>query len=71
MLVSYYVKNKPFDDTWSNIIETFNEVCLYTLTILYLQFTDYVSSYSIRWYVGYVCIAIILLNFFVNIILLL
>jgi hypothetical protein len=71
LLTCYYINNKPFIENKINKIEIFNEICLYFICVAYLLFTDYENDYNAKWSIGFACIFFIVINFIVNVILLL
>jgi hypothetical protein len=51
-----------------NGMEIFNELCIYATCILFYLFTDYLDNPIYKWNIGWAQIAIVGLNFVVNII---
>jgi large-conductance mechanosensitive channel len=71
VILVYYIHMSPYSKISQNRIEIFNESCLYMIIVSFFIFTDYESTYDMKMYLGYSCVLGILLNFLINIILLL
>ncbi len=49
-------------------MELFNESCIFTTTVIFYLFTDYVDDSLTKWNAGWMQVALILFNFLVNVI---
>ncbi len=65
--VLYLIQVKPYKDRSTNLNEIFNECCVLTSSYTLFLFTDWIDNMRVREYNGYLIIAIILLNFTLNI----
>jgi hypothetical protein len=60
--LAYVVAKTPFTDPKLNRLEAFNESCILAVGYCLLTFTDWVDSYLVKDFSGYLMIAIILFN---------
>ena len=65
----YVISTKPFTSGILNFMDIFNELALLGLSYHLLLLTDYLSDLQLQYYVGFSMIGLCLMNFFVNILL--
>lgn len=65
----FLVYVKPFERKIVNYMESFNEVCIILLTVTFYAFTMHYDDSRTKWIAGWAVIAIIALNFAINLLL--
>ena len=68
LMLSWLIQVKPFDATYKNYLETFNEFIILSLSYIDFLFTDFVEDPVARYSFGYIYISIIAFGLLINVI---
>jgi hypothetical protein len=64
--IAYLIRTIPFEKSFDNKIEIFNESCILVIGLFLCLFTDFLADSNIQYNIGWIVILIVLLNITVN-----